>query len=247
LRVPTQTDPMDMELIRAMGADEEIGRLRTDLIARSAPYRFTYNFKWLGVPVIQFPEDMIALAEIVWRVKPDLIVETGIAHGGSLIYYASLQELGGGSGRVLGVDIDIRPHNRAVIESHPLARRIDMIEGSSVDPAVVQQVSAALGTGKAIVVLDSNHTEEHVLRELQSYSPLVRTGSYLVALDTAIERLPRELYPDRPWSVGNNPMTAVQRFLATSDRFVIDEEYDKKLLLTVAPNGYLRCIKDPVD
>jgi cephalosporin hydroxylase len=247
LRVPSWTDPMDLERIRAMGDDEELHQLCTDLIARSVPYRFTYNFKWLGVPIIQFPEDMVALAEIVWRVKPDLVVETGIAHGGSLLYYASLLELIGGGGRVLGVDIDIRPHNRTVIESHPLARRIDMIEGSSIDPLVVQQVTAVASRRNVMVVLDSNHTEGHVLGELQAYSPLVRAGSYLVVLDTAIERLPDNLYPDRPWSVGNNPMTAVHRFLAMSDRFVIDEEYDKKLLLTVAPHGYLRCLRDPVD
>jgi cephalosporin hydroxylase len=236
---------MDTELIAAMGEDAEIRKLATDLIAKSARYRYTYNFKWLGVPIIQFPEDMVALAEIVWRVKPDLVIETGIAHGGSLIFYASLLQLIGNDGRVLGIDIDIRPHNRAVIEAHPLARRIDMLEGSSIDPTTVARVAKAAAGKNALVILDSNHTDEHVYDELVAYSPFVRKGSYIVVLDTAVENLPDDLYPNRPWSVGNNPMTAVHRFLPENRRFEIDDEFDGKLLLSVAPHGYLKCVADP--
>ncbi|MBV8491127.1 MAG: cephalosporin hydroxylase family protein [Candidatus Eremiobacteraeota bacterium] len=228
-----------------MHADAKVRELSDELTARTIPYRYTYNFSWLGVPIIQFPDDIVALSEIVWNLKPDLVIETGIAHGGSLIFYASMLQLIGGEGRVLGVDIDIRSHNRAVIESHPLAHRIDMIQGSSIDPEIVARVASAAAGKRVLVVLDSNHTGDHVLAELRAYSPLVREGGYLVVLDTIVEKLPDELYADRPWSVGDNPMTAVHQFLKENDRFVIDEEYDSKLLLTVAPDGYLRCVKDP--
>jgi cephalosporin hydroxylase len=185
------------------------------------------------------------MQEIIWRTKPDLIVETGIAHGGSIIFYASMLELLGGRGSVIGVDIEIRPHNRAEIEAHPMARRITMVEGSSTDEDTVRRVrELANGYERVLVVLDSNHTHEHVLRELELYSPLVRRGSYLVVFDTVIELAPAELFPGRPWAPGNNPMTAVREFLARDDRFVVDHDLDNKLLISVAPGGYLRCIRD---
>jgi cephalosporin hydroxylase len=173
-----------------------------------------------------------------------LIVETGIAHGGSLVFYASLLEMLGGDGLVLGIDIDIRPHNREAIESHPVAKRIRMIEGSSIDPTVVGQVAEeASRRRRVLVTLDSNHTHDHVLRELQLYSPFVTEGSYLTVFDTVVEDMPKSLFPDRPWGPGNNPKTAVREFLRTTDRFVIDKEVENKLLLTVAPDGYLRCVR----
>lgn len=213
------------------------------LIERSAPYRYTYNFRWLGRPIIQFPQDLVALQEIVWETRPEVVVETGIAHGGSLVFYASLLELLGNDGLVVGVDIDIRSHNRAAIEAHPLAKRIAMVEGSSVDPATVAKVGALVRGRRAMVVLDSNHTHEHVLRELELYAPFVSVGCYLVVLDTIVERLPKSLYTDRPWGPGDNPMTAVDAFLAADDRFAIDREYDEKLLFTVAPRGYLKRLR----
>lgn len=228
-----------------MAADKELTVLANDLFAKSCEYDYSYNFTWLGRPIIQFPQDIIALQEIIWRVKPDLIIETGIAHGGSLIFSASMLELLGGDGEVLGIDIDIREHNRMEIEKHPMSKRIKMIEGSSTDEEVLREVRAsAEGRRSVLVVLDSLHTHEHVLRELQLYAPLVTRDSYMVVFDTVVEDMPEDFFPDRPWGKGNNPKTAVWEFLEDSDRFVIDEEIENKLLITVAPNGYLRCTKD---
>ncbi len=237
-------DPKSQAQIDRMAADGEVDALRRELMVRSAEHRYSYNFSWLGRPIIQYPEDITAMQEIVWRVKPDLIIETGIAHGGSLVFYASLLELIG-HGRVLGIDVDIRPHNREAIEAHPMCKRITMLEGSSVDPAIVDQVRDHAGRAeRVLVVLDSNHAEAHVLQELELYGPLVTRGSYLVVFDTVVEWLPGDAFPDRPWGVGDNPMTAVRKFLQGTDRFELDAEYNGKLLLTVAPNGYLRCVRD---
>jgi cephalosporin hydroxylase len=228
-----------------MARDGAIKREAFDLFLRMCQYRYSYNFTWLGRPIIQFPQDMIAMQEIIWKVKPDLIIETGIAHGGSLIFSASILEMIGGHGRVLGIDVDIRAHNRIEIERHPLFRRITMIEGSSVDPAVVEQVrDTARGKANVLVVLDSNHTHEHVAGELECYAPLVTQGSYLVVFDTVVEEMPDAFFPDRPWGKGNNPQTAVRQFLQGNDRFEIDNEIEDKLLITVAPGGYLKCVKE---
>ena len=207
--------------------------------------RYVYNFTWLGRPIIQLPQDVLAVQEIIWQVRPDLIVETGIAHGGSLVHSASLLELLGGDGLVVGVDVDIRPHNRREIEGHPLGRRIRLIEGSSTDASVVATVrELALGRRAVLVMLDSDHTHAHVLRELELYAPLVTRGSYLIVFDTLIEDLPDELFAGRRWGKGDNPKTAVWQFLKTTDRFEIDARVAGKLLLTCAPDGYLRCIGD---
>lgn len=233
------------ELIGEMSCDAMLRRQSIAWITNSSRYKYSYNFTWLGRPIIQFPQDMLAMQEIIWRVKPDLIVETGIAHGGSLIFYASLLELIGGDGRVLGIDVDIRKHNRIEIEKHPLCKRITMIEGSSIDGKVVNSVHEFAQTKqRVLVVLDSNHTHSHVLRELELYSPLVKRGSYLVIFDTVIEDMPEDFFPDRPWGKGNNPKTAVREFLAHNRRFQIDAEMEGKLLITVAPGGYLKCISD---
>lgn len=238
-------DPKDSQLIERMAADPQICSLSRDLFNRTCDYRYTYNFRWLGRPIIQYPQDIVALQEVIWDVRPELIIETGIAHGGSLILSASVLQLIGGQGRVLGLDIDIRPHNRQAIEEHPLAHRIDMLEGSSVDDSVAEQVRiVAKGKSPVMVILDSNHTHEHVLRELQLYAPLVTRGSYLIVLDTVIERMPVDSFPDRSWGIGNNPFTAVQEFLKTTDRFELNAEIENKLLLTVGPGGWLRCVKD---
>jgi cephalosporin hydroxylase len=231
--------------IAHQGEDAPLREASVRWMLDTAKHKYTYNFTWMGRPIIQFPQDILAMQEIIWRVKPDLIVETGIAHGGSIIFYASMLELLGGLGKVIGIDIEIRPHNRAAIESHPMARRISLVEGSSTDESTVRRVrELAKGYERVMVVLDSNHTHDHVRRELELYSPLVRRGSYLVVFDTAVEMVPAELFPDRPWGPGNNPMTAVREFLAANDRFVVDEDFDNKLLISVAPSGYLRCIRD---
>ncbi len=205
--------------------------------------QYSYNFSWMGRPVIQYPQDMIAMQEIIWDIKPDLVIETGIAHGGSLIYYASLLELIG-NGEVLGIDIDIREHNRKEIENHKMFKRIKMISGSSIANETIEQVKKhAIGKQKIIVVLDSNHTHDHVLSELKLYSPFVSAGSYLVVFDTIVEDLPEGYFSQsRPWGVGNNPKTAVYEFLENNKEFVIDESYDNKLLISVAPKGYLKKI-----
>jgi cephalosporin hydroxylase len=231
--------------IRRMSEDQAVRGLSNVWMRETAPYKYSYNFSWLGRPIIQFPQDMMAMQEIIWQVKPRLIIETGIAHGGSLIFYASMLELLGGDGMALGIDIDIRTHNRIEIEKHPMFRRIKMIEGSSIDHDIVQRVhETAAGKAPALVVLDSNHTHDHVLEELKAYSPLVTRGSYLVVFDTLVEDLPEGFFQDRPWGRGNNPKTAVREFLKTNDRFEVDKDIDSKLLITVAPDGYLKCIKD---
>jgi cephalosporin hydroxylase len=241
----TSHDPKDPAQIARMAADPELAALAHELFLQSAEYKYSYNFSWLGRPIIQYPQDIIAAQEIIWQVKPDAIIETGIAHGGSLIFYASMLELLGGVGHVLGIDIDIRAHNRAEIERHPLFKRITMLQGSSIDDQIAQQVYAFVrNKQRVLVVLDSNHTHEHVRKELEFYAPLVTKGSYLIIFDTVVEDMPDRFFPDRPWGRGNNPKTAVQEFLATNDRFEVDREIEGKLLLTVAPGGYLKCVKD---
>jgi len=234
-----------LENIAKLGQKAELRELSTKWIAAVSSHKYSYNFTWLGRPIIQFPQDIIAMQEIIWAVKPDLIVETGIARGGSLIFYASMLELIGGDGQALGIDIDIRKHNRVEIEQHPVSKRVRMIEGSSTSEAVVKQVYRfAEGRKCVMVVLDSAHTHDHVLKELHLYSGLVTKGSYLVVFDTIVEDLPEDFFPDRPWGKGNNPKTAVREFLKSNDRFVVDQEVENKLLITVAPDGYLKCIKE---
>jgi cephalosporin hydroxylase len=226
-------------------SDENIQDLTARWFTESVKKRYSYNFSWMGRPIIQYPQDIIAMQELIWQVKPDLIVETGVAHGGSCIFYASMLELLGNDGQVIGIDIDIRQHNRLEIENHPMFKRIILLEGSSTSDEIVGEVNLiAKGYNRALVVLDSLHTHEHVLQEMNLYSPLVKKGSYMVVFDTVVEDLPDEFFPDRPWGKGNNPKTAVWEFLKTNDRFEIDSEIESKLLITVAPDGYLRCIKD---
>jgi cephalosporin hydroxylase len=205
--------------------------------------KYSYNFSWMGRPIIQYPQDIIAMQEIIWQVKPDVIIETGIAHGGSLIFYASMLELLG-KGEVLGIDIDIRKHNRVEIEKHPMFKRITMLEGSSVSKRIIGQIRDFVeGKESVLVCLDSLHTHEHVLKELETYAPFVTNGSYLIVFDTIIEDLPEEFFPDRPWGKGNNPKTAVWEFLKADDRFEIDKNITNKLLITVAPDGYLKRVR----
>ena len=230
--------------IKKIGETKKLKKIALEFIAKSVKYKYSYNFNWLGRPIIQYPQDMIATQEIIWQVKPDLIIETGIAHGGSLIFSASMLELLGGDGQVLGIDIDIREHNRVEIEKHPMYKRIDMIQGSSIDEKIAKQVYGfAKGKKRVMVFLDSMHTHDHVLKELEFYSPLVTKGSYLVAFDTIIEDMPDDMFTDRPWGKGNNPKTAVWEFLKTHLEFEIDKTIQHKLLITVAPDGYLKRVR----
>jgi len=221
--------------------------------------KYSYNFSWLGRPIIQYPQDIVGLQELIWATKPDLIIETGIAHGGSLILSASIlamldycEAVDTGKPldtskthrRVLGVDIDIREHNRTAITAHPMSHRIDMIQGSSISSEVIKQVHAFAKDYKRILVcLDSNHTHDHVLAELEAYAPLTSKDSYCIVFDTVIEDLPDEMFPDRPWNKKDNPKTAVWEYLKTHPEFEIDKSIQNKLLITVAPDGYLkRCL-----
>ena len=225
-------------------------------MSASIPARYSYNFAWLGRPIIQYPQDIVAVQELIFNVQPDLIIETGIAHGGSLVLSASILAMLDYADafannevldprkpkrRVVGIDIDIRAHNRAAIDAHPMRSRIELIEGSSIDAGIVSQVQArASAASRVLVFLDSNHTHDHVLAELEAYAPMVSVGSYCVVFDTIIEKLPDDLYPDRPWSQGNNPMTAVHKYVAAHPRFEIDKSIDDKLLISVAPDGFLK-------
>jgi cephalosporin hydroxylase len=232
--------------IRSLGADAEIRDLTRAWFSRVSRHRYSYHFSWLGIPVIQFPQDLIAMQEIIWSVKPDAIIETGVAHGGSLVFHASMLELMGGDGIVVGVDVEVRAHNRRLIDAHPLAKRIRLVEGSSVDGATVGHVESLLvGKTNPLVILDSNHACSHVSAELELYQRFVRSGSYILVLDTIIDDMPEEFSNGRPWGPGRGPKAAVHRFLQATDRFAIDQEYNNKLLVSVAPDGFLRCVSDP--
>jgi len=238
-------DPSDPTQVARMAADAELRRAADAFVLLGCRQRYPYNFTWLGMPVIQFPQDLVALQQIIWRTRPELIVETGVAHGGGTIFLASMLELAGGPGRVVAIDIDIRAHNRQAIELHRLGKRVTLIEGSSTQPDVVSRVGALASGKRTLVVLDSDHTCAHVLAELRAYSPFVRTGGYIAALDTIIERMSPAEIGDRPWGPGNSPMTAVEEFLRENHRFEVDRDLESTLLITVAPSGYLRCTKDP--
>ena len=219
--------------------------LTANWMEESVDANYSYNFTWMGRPIIQYPQDILAMQELIWSIKPDLIIEAGIAHGGSLIFSASMLELNAACGGpsdayVLGIDIDIREHNRKAIESHPLFARISMIEGSSIDPEVVNQVVAASqGRRSVLVLLDSDHSGAHVLAELEAYALLTTVGSYCVVFDTVIEDLPPRSSADRHWGPGNSPKTAVHEYLQEHDEFISDQRIDARLLISVAPEGYL--------
>lgn len=235
-----------IERLDANGRNKPLKKAAHAFVEASTAPKYSYNFSWLGRPIIQYPQDMVAVQELIWSIQPDLIIETGIAHGGSLIFSASMLELNAACGgptdaRVLGVDIDIRAHNREAIEGHPMSKRIDMIQGSSIAPEIVAQVrAAAAGKTRVLVCLDSMHAHDHVLAELEAYAPLTTLGSYCVVFDTIIEDLPEDMYPDRPWGPGNSPKSAVKEYLGTHGEFEIDTSIDNKLLISVAPEGYLR-------
>jgi len=235
--------------IDANGGNVSLKEKAHAFMLESLEAQYSYNFSWLGRPIIQYPQDMLAMQEIIWTVKPDLIIETGIAHGGSLIFSASMLELNAACGGnpdalVLGIDIDIRPHNREAIEAHPMSRRITMIQGSSIDSAIVDLVKVKTeGKQRVLVCLDSNHTHDHVLAELEAYAPLVTVGSYCVVFDTIVEDMPPEMIHDRPWAPGNNPKTAVLEYLKSHPEFEIDGFVDNRLMVSVAPSGYLRRVR----
>jgi len=237
------------ELIEFNSKNKELQDVAYDFLEKSAQVNYSYNFSWLGRPIIQYPQDIMAMQELIWEVKPDLIIETGIAHGGSLIFSASMLTLLEAcgeieNGEVLGIDIDIREHNKKAIEAHPMSKKITMFQGSSIDEEMIARVHEFAQRGKKILVcLDSNHTHEHVLAELKAYANLASIGSYCIVFDTIIEDLPKDSFPDRLWGKGDNPKTAVGEFLKENDSFVIDKDIENKILITVAPDGYLKKLK----
>ena len=255
--------------ITRLGRSAQLADLTRSWFDAANDLKYSYHFRSLGRPIIQYPQDIVAIQELIWSVRPTLIIETGIAHGGSLVMSASMlalldyqDALVEGSShldvrtnnrRVVGIDIDIRNHNRAAIDAHFLRHKIEMIEGSSIDPGTVEQVRRFVRPDdRVLVILDSNHTHDHVLAELNAYAPFVSQGSYCVVFDTVIEDLRPDSFGSRPWNVGNNPKTAVFAYLSALDskrrlgadggglHFVIDKEIQHKLLITVAPDGYLR-------
>ena len=266
--------------IDLMSKDPKLKKITRSWFDLAFKHQYSYHFTWLGRPIIQFPQDMIALQEIIWDVKPDIIIETGIAHGGSLIFSASMLQLIGG-GKVIGIDIDIRKHNKDEIKKHPLYKRIKMIEGSSVDPKIIKKVFSAVKHKKKIMVfLDSNHTHEHVLKELEAYSSLVKKvhqfakgkknilllldslhthkhvleelnlysnlikkNNYIIVYDTIVNDMPKNSFPNRPWSKKNNPKTAVREFIKKNKRFKVNKDFEKKLLITSSPDGFLQCME----
>ncbi|MGO4915877.1 cephalosporin hydroxylase family protein [Pseudogemmobacter sp. W21_MBD1_M6] len=244
------------ERIASYEMEEELKSAAHSFMVASTKPKYSYNFSFLGRPIIQYPQDMVAVQELIWNIRPDLIIETGIAHGGSLVMSAAMLAMmdmcdaieagtsldpAASRRKVLGIDIDIRPHNRQAIDAHPMRSRIEMIQGSSIDPSIVSQVKDfAKGYERVLVFLDSNHTHDHVLEELRAYAPLTSKGSYCVVFDTIIEDVGEEMYPDRPWGPGDNPKTAVHAFLKENGDFEIDRQIDLKILISVAPNGFLR-------
>ena len=245
--------------IEIQGADNSLAAATRQWMTLANALKYSYHFEWMGRPVIQYPQDMVAMQELIWKIKPDLVIETGIAHGGSLILSASMlamldmaEAIESGATinprqsrrKVLGIDIDIRAHNRAAIEAHPMASRLQLIQGSSIAAEVIEQVHAvAAKYERVLVFLDSNHTHAHVLAELQAYAPLTSKGSYCVAFDTVIEDMPASMFPDRPWGPGDNPKTAVWEYLRSHPEFEIDKSIQHKLLITVAPDGYLKRVR----
>jgi len=245
--------------IENSGNDQDMQDLSRIWLRDTLKHCYSYNFSWMERPIIQYPQDIAAMHELIWQIKPDLIIETGVAHGGSLIFSASMlamieycDAIESGkmldpkhpTRRVLGIDIDIRDHNRTAIEAHPMSNRIDMIQGSSISSEIIAQAHEIASQYQRILVcLDSNHTHEHVLAELEAYAPLTSKGSYCVVFDTIVEDLPDNMFPDRPWGKGNNPKTAVWEYLKMHTDFEIDKQIDHKLLISVAPEGYLKRVR----
>ncbi|MCX7068110.1 MAG: cephalosporin hydroxylase family protein [Methylococcales bacterium] len=250
---------LDENLVTEMSKDTELQEIKRVFFNKTCEYKYSYNFSWMDRPIIQYPQDIVAMQELIFEVKPDLIIETGIAHGGSLVFSASMLALLDmtdaietgttinpvqSERKVLGIDIDIRAHNRAAIEAHPMASRIQMIQGSSIAPNIIEQVrQIAKDYSRILICLDSNHTHDHVLAELQAYASLTSVGSYCVVFDTVIEDMPDDLFPNRPWGQGNNPKTAVWEYLKNHHEFEIDQSIHNKLLITVAPDGYLKRVR----
>ncbi len=232
--------------IAAQGKDKELASSAEKFLEAGLKTRYIYNFSWLGRPIIQAPQDIVALQEVIFKTKPDVIIDIGIARGGSIVFFASMLEMNALYGanedaKVLGIEIDLRPHNRNAINDSPLSKRIELIDGSSLSPEVISQVASYIKNKKTVMVcLDSLHTHAHVLAELEIYSKFVTSGAYCIVFDTSIEGMDDSLFEDRPWKTGNSPGSAVKEFLSKENNFVIDESINNQLIVTMNKNGYLK-------
>jgi cephalosporin hydroxylase len=232
-------DSWRKELVEVQASDPEFNSISAQWLQKSVDLKYTYQFEWLGIPIIQLPADLVTFQEIVWNTKPDLIIECGVARGGSLVFWASIQSLCGISPRVIGIDIDIREHALKAINSSAFANQIELVEASSTDLETITKVKNLAASAQSImVVLDSNHTHDHVLSELKAYSGLVTAGNYMLVLDTVIDFL--EVDPTRPWGPGASPLSAVREFLKTDASFQNQDFYQKRNAISVAPGGFLR-------
>jgi len=233
------------ESAEEMHNDRDLRRQALDVLVRADHYRWIHQTNWLGEPTLNLPQDMFALQEIIFNTRPKFILELGVAWGGSLLFYATLMEALGG-GRIIGVDIYLPDDLKARLGSHGrLSERLTLIDGSSIEAETLARVKSIVGNCREVmVVLDSYHTHEHVLKELRLYSPLVGKGHYLVCGDTVVEDIPEQAHRSRPWGPGNNPKTALRQFLQENDRFVVDDYVDMKLLLSCSPGGYLKALQD---
>ena len=253
LRIDTERGVVEVDtpsgpISHAIGSPEAFSLISRAWLRSGWDNKYVYGFTWMGRPIIQLPEDMIRIQELIYGIRPDVVIETGIAHGGSLIFYASLMKAMG-HGRVIGIDIDIRPHNRAAIEKHELFDRIEMIEGSSIDLAVVDSVRELTKRGeKALVVLDSHHSRAHVLAELRAYAEFVSIDSYIIACDGIMQDLVGAERTSADWAI-NNPQTAIKDFLSERDDFILEtpgEIFNEGRIterVTYWPNAYLKRVR----
>ena len=229
---------------RIQSQDRILRDIARDFIIQSDKCGYGYQWTWLGLPVIQMPQDIVLTQEIIWECKPDVIIETGIAWGGSVVLYASILQLIG-KGKVVGVDLNLMDHVTAQIMAYPFSERIHLYKGSSTHPDIVARVRSHIEPGQSVMLLlDSNHTHEHVLAELKLYAPLITKGQFLIVSDTVVDDIPPQGHRPRPWGPGNNPKTALVSYLKSTDRFVVDDYLNSKLMLTYSPEGYCRCVKD---
>jgi len=230
----------------ALGNDDPVFEKSLDLITTMDKYDYSYLWSWMGVPIIQMPADVMATQEVIWATKPDVIIETGVARGGSVLFMASLLEILGG-GKVIGVDIDIRAHNRTTIEDHAMSKRVRLIEGGSVDDDTLASVRAEIPeSARVMVVLDSDHSREHVLSECRAYGPMVTDGCYMVVADTLLGHVTEESAPKERSKMlfkGDEPLSALNDYLAETDRFEIDPVLNGKLVISSSPGGYVKCVK----
>ncbi|MGI0526489.1 cephalosporin hydroxylase family protein [Rhizobium giardinii] len=234
------------EMCLALGKDNDAFRQSVETVVALDKYDYSYLWSFLGVPIIQMPADVMATQEVIWATKPDVIIETGIARGGSMIMMAAMLKLIG-KGKVIGVDIDIRAHNREAIETHPMSPLIELIEGPSTAAETLAKVKASIPAGGSVmVVLDSDHSRDHVLDELRHYGPLVTEGQFLVVADTLLGRVEAAQTPTKRskiWHPGDEPLTALNTYLGETDRFQPDDVINGKLVVSSSPGGYVRCIR----